>query len=95
MPVPKRKTSKSRRDMRQSCKFIRPNPVSICKNCTEPIPSHQACGKCGFYKGRKVITTKTDTQQLRTIARVAAQAKAKNKEHDHAHEAGEHAHEQK
>jgi hypothetical protein len=23
MPVPKRKTSKSRRDMRQSCKFIR------------------------------------------------------------------------
>jgi len=60
MPVPKRKTSKSRRDKRQSCKFIRPKAFSECKQCNEPVSGHHACANCGFYKGRKVLATKKE-----------------------------------
>jgi large subunit ribosomal protein L32 len=75
MPVPKRKTSKSRRDQRQSCKFIRPKPFSECKQCNEPVSGHQVCLNCGFYKGRKVLATKKE----RVIKRQQAVAQAKTK----------------
>lgn len=60
MPVPKRKTSKSRRDKRSSCKFIRPKAVTQCSNCNAALSPHQACMTCGFYKGKKVLNTKLD-----------------------------------
>lgn len=60
MPVPKRKTSKSRRDKRSSTKFIRPRAFAICSNCDNPVNPHQACFHCGFYKGRRVLATKVD-----------------------------------
>jgi large subunit ribosomal protein L32 len=68
MPVPKRKTSKSRRDKRQSCKFVRPKALTECTNCKEPLNAHQACGRCGYYKGRKIFATKLD----RTLRKKAA-----------------------
>ena len=55
MPVPKRKTSRARRDSRQSCKFIRPRPIYACPTCAEPNLPHQACPACGHYQGRQVI----------------------------------------
>ncbi len=60
MPVPKRKTSKSRRDMRSACKFLRPQSFAACSNCTEPLLPHIICANCGYYKGRKVLVTKLD-----------------------------------
>ena len=65
MPVPKRKVSKSRRDMRSANKHIIPKVVNMCSNCEHPIISHQACENCGHYKGRKVLVTKYE----RAIAR--------------------------
>lgn len=76
MPVPKRKTSKSRRDKRQSCKFIRPKAFTACSNCSECLNPHQACLRCGFYKGRKIITTKLDRTVRRASARHEAHARA-------------------
>jgi len=76
MPVPKRKTSKRRRDQRQSCKFIRPQAFASCTNCTEPVSGHTVCGSCGFYKGRKVLVTKMDRALKRHDARKAAQKAA-------------------
>lgn len=66
MPVPKRKTSKARRDQRHSTRYIRPQAITKCLNCEHVMSPHQACLECGFYKGRKVLRTK----QERTISRV-------------------------
>ena len=78
MPVPKRKTSKARRDQRSSTWFIRPQSVSLCFNgaCEgEPKLPHQVCLKCGFYKGKKVIVTKQDRELKRAEVRKAIAAR--------------------
>lgn len=69
MPTPKRKTSKSRRDKRASGKFISPKAVVNCSQCEAPLSPHQACYQCGFYKGKKVITTKLERALKRGEAR--------------------------
>ena len=51
MAVPKKRTSKSKRNMRRSHhKYDVPN-LSKCSNCTFPIVSHRICSKCAYYKG--------------------------------------------
>lgn len=56
MAVPKRKTSRSRRDMRRAHhdKVTAPNVIP-CANCGEMSLPHRICGECGHYKGREVI----------------------------------------
>lgn len=76
MPVPKRKTSKARRDQRASTKFIRPQAITKCLNCEHPINPHQVCFECGFYKGKKIMTTKLERAIKRGEVRRAQQAKA-------------------
>ena len=78
MPTPKRKTSKARRDKRQANKHIRPQAVTKCLNCAEPLNPHAACTGCGFYKGVKVMSTKTDRLVKRAqTAQVKAAKQAK------------------
>ena len=55
MPVPKRKTSKSKRDMRRAHKKIGAPSLSSCPQCGEARLPHHACPSCGHYKGRTVI----------------------------------------
>ncbi len=59
MPVPKRKTGKSDRDMRRAAnsKYTAPS-TSECPQCHEPKVSHRVCTGCGFYKGKEVIDVK-------------------------------------
>jgi large subunit ribosomal protein L32 len=71
MPVPKRKRSKARRDKRFANKFIKPKSFNSCKECSEPLAPHQACVKCGFYKGVKVLVTKSERGQKRVEERKA------------------------
>lgn len=54
MPVPKRKTSKSKRDMRRTHKKVAPPTVTTCNQCGEARLPHHACPSCGDYKGRSV-----------------------------------------
>ena len=56
MAVPKRKTSKARRDKRRSnvWKLQTPN-FSRCPQCGELKVPHRVCGNCGYYKGVEVI----------------------------------------
>ena len=56
MAVPKRKTSKARRDKRRSSvwKIAAPTLVT-CPQCGQFMVPHKACGNCGYYKGREVI----------------------------------------
>ena len=75
MPVPKRKTSRARRDSRQANKGLKPGAVVLCKECATPLIPHQVCTNCGFYKGRKVTQTKADRHIARAQARVETQSK--------------------
>jgi large subunit ribosomal protein L32 len=54
--VPKKKTSKSRRDKRRANHDrISAPTISSCRECGAPTPPHQACPACGTYRGRQVI----------------------------------------
>ncbi len=56
MAVPKKKTSKSRRDMRRSHDFLQYTAaVEVCENCGELHRRHNACTQCGIYRGRQVL----------------------------------------
>ncbi len=56
MAVPKRKTSKARRDKRRSTVWKLEAPaLSKCPNCGEYKLAHRACSNCGYYNGREVI----------------------------------------
>ena len=61
MAVPKRRTSRSKRNMRRANhdKVTAPNLVA-CSNCGEPSLPHRACASCGHYKGRAVTTVATE-----------------------------------
>ena len=56
MAVPKRKTSKARRDKRRSNVWKLNAPALMrCPNCGEYKAPHKVCGCCGYYNGREVI----------------------------------------
>ena len=56
MAVPKRKTSKARRDKRRSAVWKLDAPaISRCTNCGELTAPHKVCKNCGFYKGVEVL----------------------------------------
>jgi large subunit ribosomal protein L32 len=57
MPVPKRKTSKSKRDMRRTHQKLAAPNLASCPQCGEAVQPHHACPSCGTYKGRTVIET--------------------------------------
>ncbi len=60
MPVPKGKTSKSRRDKRRTHQKITAPNLTVCPQCGEARLPHHACPGCGVYRGRTVINTEED-----------------------------------
>jgi large subunit ribosomal protein L32 len=57
MAVPKRKTSKARRDKRRASNIKMTAPQVIkCPQCHEPNMPHRVCAACGYYKNREVIS---------------------------------------
>ena len=57
MAVPKRKTSKARRDKRRAnWKLVLPGMVK-CPKCQEYKLPHRVCKACGHYDGKDVIKT--------------------------------------
>jgi large subunit ribosomal protein L32 len=58
MAVPKKKISKSRRDMRRSHLAITPVNSVACPNCGDSKLPHHLCDTCGMYNGRQVIDDK-------------------------------------
>jgi large subunit ribosomal protein L32 len=55
MAVPKKKISKSRRDMRRSHHALKATTNQECPNCGELKRPHHVCGSCGYYSGRETI----------------------------------------
>lgn len=71
MPVPKRKRSRARRDSRFANKGLKIKSLTECRNCQEPLMTHVACKKCGFYKGVKVLATKEERSHRRQELKTA------------------------
>jgi large subunit ribosomal protein L32 len=54
MAVPKRKTSKARRDKRRAQHGIALAAVNLCPTCAQPKRPHHACPTCKTYRGRDI-----------------------------------------
>lgn len=55
MGVPKRKTSKSRRDKRRTHQRLSLPSVSGCPQCGAIKLPHRICLSCGYYKAKEII----------------------------------------
>ena len=56
MAVPKRKTSKAKRDSRRAANAILTVPNTVeCPQCHEPKLPHRVCAACGYYDGKEVV----------------------------------------
>ncbi len=58
MATPKKKVSKSRRNMRRFASGNRMDKPTIttCPSCNEPTRPHSVCA-CGHYKGKTVVAS--------------------------------------
>ena len=62
MGVPKKRTSKMRRDMRRAGNNALKSPVQVgkCSSCGASIMPHRVCPSCGMYGGKKVLAGAAD-----------------------------------
>jgi large subunit ribosomal protein L32 len=55
MAVPKKRTPKTKRNMRRSHHARKALRLNACPRCGQPVPAHMACPNCGEYRGRVVL----------------------------------------
>ena len=60
MAVPKRRTSRAKRDKRRSHDALSVPARSLCPQCNEPKLPHRVCRNCGTYRRREVVRTDED-----------------------------------
>lgn len=59
MAVPFRKVSKTSKNTRRAHDALKSPTTTKCSNCGEVIKPHRVCDKCGYYKGKDVISKET------------------------------------
>lgn len=59
MAVPKRKTSKARRDKRRAHWKVSMPGMTECPQCGAVKLSHRVCKECGFYNKKQVISNES------------------------------------
>ena len=57
MAVPKRRTSRAKRDSRRAHDALKAPARSTCPQCGALKLPHRVCHECGSYRGREVIQT--------------------------------------
>jgi large subunit ribosomal protein L32 len=62
-PLPKRKSSKGRRDRQRSHDHLTSTNLVQCSNCGEMRLPHTVCSNCGHYQGREVINKKKEEKK--------------------------------
>ncbi len=59
MAVPKKRTSRARRDKRRAHDRVAVARLNECPQCHSPRLPHRVCPVCGTYAGREVIKHET------------------------------------
>ena len=59
MAHPKRKISKTRRDLRRGHIKCTPATFTECSNCGNAVLYHRVCTECGHYRGKQVMEVET------------------------------------
>ena len=62
MQAPKRKTSKSKRNMRRSHHGLTRVYGIACPNCGQTVRPHRICGDCGQYRGRQIFSVDEENE---------------------------------
>ncbi|MBU2632564.1 50S ribosomal protein L32 [Patescibacteria group bacterium] len=57
---PKKRHSRQRKGKRRNSISLKFPKGVACLNCGYTITAHTVCKKCGFYKGAKILTVKSD-----------------------------------
>jgi large subunit ribosomal protein L32 len=62
MPNPRRKISRSKRDMRRAAwaAKLKASSLATCENCGEGKLMHHVCPHCGYYKGTAIYTPEAE-----------------------------------
>jgi len=60
MIVPKRRTSKARKNRRRSHHALALPARSACPQCGAPKAPHRVCASCGSYRGRSILEIDED-----------------------------------
>lgn len=61
MAVPKKRTSRSVRDMRRAHHAIDfKAAIESCPDCGEPKLRHHLCDACGKYRGKQIVAAKPE-----------------------------------
>ena len=55
MAVPKKKVSRSRRNMRRAHDRLTSQARGECPKCGELKRPHHVCSSCGYYDGREIV----------------------------------------
>ncbi len=56
MAVPKRRTSKTRKNKRRASSYKLPSvTITECPQCHEQKLPHRVCRACGYYGGKEVV----------------------------------------
>lgn len=63
MAVPKKKTSKAKKNMRRSHDAISAVGLGKCPDCGAPKRPHSVCEECGTYKGKQILTVQEEAIQ--------------------------------
>lgn len=77
MAVPFRRTSKTKKRMRRTHQKLEVEGLVACSNCGATIKAHNICPQCGYYDGKKVLTTKKAKASEEKATEKPAKAKSK------------------
>ncbi|MBU0579591.1 MAG: 50S ribosomal protein L32 [Candidatus Margulisbacteria bacterium] len=71
MAMPKKRRSKRRTGSHRASawRLTQSLQASKCSNCGAPILAHKVCENCGFYKGKKIIETRSEKIEARKARR--------------------------
>ena len=58
MANPKRRHSNARTGSRRAHDAVTTVSMTTCSNCNAKVRPHRVCPKCGFYKGKRIVTIK-------------------------------------
>jgi len=67
MAEPKKKLTSTRSGSRRSHDALKSKNLVSCSNCKESILPHSVCQNCGFYRGNKVLTLKSEKKEERKV----------------------------